>query len=152
MEIKFNTKDYSLNDLVVFKDTLTADENYYFVDVVGEEHTTLATNLVLNVLNKNIKAECKKRIKLLTGKDNISDMDWALYSQNLQDDKTELSLKSVQSALTKEETEQFKKAKNIINNKNLLREKSNELEKLIATKTLKELQEINIADNQYWTL
>ena len=79
-------------------------------------------------------------------------MDWALYSQNLQDDKTELSLKSVQSALTKEETEQFKKAKNIINNKNLLREKSNELEKLIATKTLKELQEINIADNQYWTL
>ena len=75
-----------------------------------------------------------------------------MYSQNLQDDKTELSLKSVQSALTTEETEQFKKAKNIINNKNLLREKSNELEKLIATKTLKELQEINIADNQYWTL
>ena len=56
MKIKFNTKDYSLNDLVVFKDTLTADENYYFVDVVGEEHTTLATNLVLNVFNKNIKA------------------------------------------------------------------------------------------------
>jgi hypothetical protein len=103
---------------------------------------------------KLIKSECKRRIKLLAGKGEISDEYWVLVSQNYQDIKSNYIYRynTDNDNITLEEKVNFDIVNEKLSIKDKLREKSNIIEDSLNQFTIKELENFNVQDDALWSI